>query len=118
MKINDASIELTLDPTLHEDFCSLVSTKQIQKKVHSNPLGTFGHHSWSLDSLAYPGASLVAQMVKSPPERQEIWVQSLGWEDPYGGGYGNLLQYSCLESPHGQRSLVGYSPWGHKVRHN
>ena len=20
---------------------------------------------------------------------------------------------SCLENPHGQRSLVGYSPWGH-----
>ena len=24
------------------------------------------------------------------------------------------LQYSCLEKSHGQRSLVGYSPWGHK----
>ena len=36
------------------------------------------------------------------------------------GGYGNPLQFSCLENPmdgesHGQRSLVGYSPWGHKV---
>ena len=31
-----------------------------------------------------------------------------------GGGHGNLLQYSCLENPHGQRSLVGYSPWGPK----
>ena len=31
-----------------------------------------------------------------------------------GGGHVNLLQYSCLEDPHGQRSLVGYSPWGHK----
>ena len=30
-----------------------------------------------------------------------------------GGGYGNPLQYSCLENPHGQRSLTGYSPWGH-----
>ena len=28
-----------------------------------------------------------------------------------GGGHGNLLQYSCRENPHGQRSLVGYSPW-------
>ena len=27
---------------------------------------------------------------------------------------GNTLQYSCLENPHGQRSLVGYSPWGRK----
>ena len=28
-----------------------------------------------------------------------------------GGGNDNLLQYSCLENPPGQRSLVGYSPW-------
>ena len=31
-----------------------------------------------------------------------------------GRGHGNPLQYSCLENPHGQRSLVGYSPWGCK----
>ena len=31
-----------------------------------------------------------------------------------GGGHGNLLHYSCLENPHGQRSLAGYSPWGSK----
>ena len=31
-----------------------------------------------------------------------------------GGGHGNPLQYSCLEYPHGQRSLAGYSPWGQK----
>ena len=31
-----------------------------------------------------------------------------------GGGHDHPLQYSCLENPHGQRSLVGYSPWGHK----
>ena len=30
-----------------------------------------------------------------------------------GGGNGNPLQHSCLEHPHGQRSLAGYSPWGH-----
>ena len=31
-----------------------------------------------------------------------------------GGAHGNPLQYSYLENPHGQRSLAGYSPWGHK----
>ena len=31
-----------------------------------------------------------------------------------GGGHGNPLQYSWLENPHGQRSLTGCSPWGHK----
>ena len=29
-----------------------------------------------------------------------------------GEGNGNSLQYSCLENLHGQRSFVGYSPWG------
>ena len=28
-----------------------------------------------------------------------------------GGRHGNPFQYSCLENPHGQRNLVGYSPW-------
>ena len=41
----------------------------------------------------------------------ETWVCSLG---SLGGGHGNPLQYSCLENPQGQRSLAGYSPWGHK----
>ena len=27
-----------------------------------------------------------------------------------GGGHGYPIQYSCLENPHGQRSLAGYSP--------
>ena len=31
-----------------------------------------------------------------------------------GGGHDNPFQYSCLENPHGQRSLAGYSPWGLK----
>ena len=31
-----------------------------------------------------------------------------------GEGNGNPLHYSCLETPHGQRSLTGYSLWGRK----
>ena len=38
------------------------------------------------------------------------WVGKI----PLEGRHGNPLHYSCLENPHGQRSLVGYSPWGHK----
>ena len=33
---------------------------------------------------------------------------------PPKGGHGNLLQYSCLENPRGQRILAGYSRWGLK----
>ena len=36
------------------------------------------------------------------------WIPGLG-RSP-GEGHGNPLQYSCLENPHGQRSLVGESP--------
>ena len=58
-------------------------------------------------------ASLVAQMVKNLPARQETWVWS-GLRRSPRGGHGNPLQYSCLENPHGQRSLAGHSPWGRK----
>ena len=37
-----------------------------------------------------------------------------GSERSPGEGNGNPLQYFCLEKSHGQRNLVGYSPWGHK----
>ena len=58
-----------------------------------------------------------ALVVKNPPAnvgdvRDEGSVPGSG--RPPGGKHSNPLQYSCLENPHGQRSLVGYSPWGHK----
>ena len=57
-------------------------------------------------------------MVKNLPVMRETWVQSLGsvfgWRRFPGGEHGNPFHYSCLENPHEQRSLVGYSAWGHK----
>ena len=38
-------------------------------------------------------------MVKNPPAIQETWVRFLGWGRSPGGGHGNPLQYSCLETP-------------------
>ena len=41
--------------------------------------------------------------------------KTLGPFSPFfGEGNGNPLQNSCLEDPHGQRSLVGCHPWGRK----
>ena len=52
-------------------------------------------------------------MVKNLPAMHETWIQSLGQEDP--------LQKETQPIPvflpgnsHGQKSFVGYSPWGHK----
>ena len=53
-------------------------------------------------------------VVKSLPAVQETWVRSPGWGRSPGEGHGNPLECSCLENPHGQRSLVGYSPWDRK----
>ena len=63
--------------------------------------------------LQYSCASLVAQLVKNRSSMWETWVRSLGGRSA-GGGHGNPIQYSCLENPHGQRSLVDFSPWGRK----
>ena len=37
-----------------------------------------------------------------------------GLETFPGEGLGNPLQYSCLENPHGQKSLASYSPQSRK----
>ena len=56
-------------------------------------------------------------MVENLPVMQrpefDPWVGRipLGWG---WGVHGNQLQYSCLENPHGQRSLAVCGPWGHK----
>ena len=41
---------------------------------------------------------------------QEIWVRSLGWEDPLERKWQTTPVFLPGES-HGQRSLVGYNPW-------
>ena len=64
--------------------------------------------------LKINGASLVAQMVKRLPAMQETWVRSLSWEGPLEEGMATLSCILFLENPHGQRSLVSYSPWGCK----
>ena len=51
----------------------------------------------------------MAQMVKNLPTVQETWVRILP-----GEGNGNPLQEFLSEEFHGQRSLAGYSPKGHK----
>ena len=53
-------------------------------------------------------------MVKNPPAMQETQGQSLGQEDPLEKGMATHSSILTWEILHGQRSLVGYSPWGHK----
>ena len=44
---------------------------------------------------------------------QDIWVRSLGQEDPWRRKW-QLAPIFLPGESHGQRSLAGYNPWGHK----
>ena len=66
-----------------------------------------------IEIISSSRASLVTQMVKNLPAMWETWVWFLGWEDPLEEGMAPTPVFLPGES-HGQRSLAGYSPWGHK----
>ena len=55
----------------------------------------------------------MALTVKNLSAVRETWVQSLGQEDPLEK---EMAAHSILlpGKSRGQRTLVGYSPWGHK----
>jgi len=77
------------------------------------------HTGWSTvsgfdDQFYKVWASLVAQMVKNLPAIWETWVRSLGWVDPLEEGM--TIHSNIFASLHenGERSMVGYGPWGRK----
>ena len=51
-------------------------------------------------------------MVKNPPANEGVAGSIPGSRRFPGGREDNPLQYSCLEDPHGQKSLMDYSPRG------
>ena len=60
------------------------------------------------------GASLVTQMLKNLPAMWETQIRSLGGEDCLEKGVDTQTSVFLPGEIHGQRSLVGYSPWGRK----
>ena len=59
------------------------------------------------------GSVSIAQMVKNLPAMQKTGAQPLGQEDPRRRKWQPTPVVLPGES-HGQGSLAGYSPWGHK----
>ena len=53
-------------------------------------------------------------MVKHLPTMRETQVQFLGWEDPLEKEMAVRFSTLAWTKSHGQRGLVGYSPWGRK----
>ena len=60
--------------------------------------------------MGFPGGSDGKESTYNVGDLDSI----IGLRSCPGGWYGNPFQYSCMENPYGQRSLKGYSPWGHK----
>ena len=56
----------------------------------------------------------MAQTIKNLPAMQETQVASLGWVDPLEEEM-EPTPVSLPGESHGQRTLVGYSPWSHKI---
>ena len=114
--------------TVHRVTQSQTQLKRLRTHAHTRLNEGFLEESfahleliWSTFSsvreICFSRASQAALAVKKLPAnagdiRDAGLIPGLG-RSP-GGGCGNPLQCSCLEDPHGQRSLVGYSPWGHK----
>ena len=61
----------------------MLISRENGKKNNKSPW--VGKIHWRRDRLSTPVflGFWVAQLVKSPPARQETWVQSLGWEEPW-----------------------------------
>ena len=65
---------------------------------------------WEPTAFQYSSFPIVAQMVKRLPATQEIWVQSLDWEDPLEKGmatHSNILAWRIpwTEEPAGLQSM-------------
>ena len=59
--------------------------------------------------MGFPGDTSGKEPISNAADIRDAGSIS-GSERSPGGGNGNPLQYSCLENPHGQRSLVSCSP--------
>ena len=73
------------------------------------------HASFDLELLSFldvwPGVGLLGGFPGSSAGKESSCNAEDSGSIPesgrsFGGGHGNPLQYSCLENPHGQRSLV------------
>ena len=85
-------------------FLSITNSRSLLK-----PMSILGEYKQQSPQLALVVKNL-------PTNAGDIKDRSLipGLGRSPGGGHGNQFQYFCLENPHGQRSLEGFSPWGHK----
>ena len=97
---------------LERDQSSTKNTQYNNIKIFNDKCTRFIHlktQNTTEGNWAFQAALVVKNLPANVGDvRDEGSVPGLG-RSP-GGRHSNPCQYSCLENPHGQRSLVGYSP--------
>ena len=86
----------------HADYCKAATAYQITSPI------IFLYETQGIYQ-GFPGGSDGKESACNAGDQGSI--PELGISS--GEGNGTPLQYSCLET-HGRRSVVGYTPWGHK----
>ena len=97
-------------------------TKQKQTHRHRQGAYVYQGKGWVRGIVSEFGTDtytlLCLTQIASDDRESACDVGDLGsiliWEDLLEKGLATQLQCSCLENPHGQRSLADYSPWGRK----
>ena len=77
--------------------------------------GNIHQRSQELCSISHPTG---AEMVKNLPAMQEIWVQSLGWEDPLEKGMATHSSILAWRIPWTEEPGRLQSIWSQRVRHD
>ena len=84
----------------------------LQLGTEHGPNSTAKELPSSIFKKAFQAVLVVKQSPAKVRHKRSRLIPGLGRSS--GGGSGNPLQCSSLKSPHGQKSLVGYGPQGHK----
>ena len=105
----------------YEDSIYIRFTNKLEAFCLIRLMGSEGDHLYSFilqetslqKWLGVPGGWVIKNLLANARATGDAGSIPGSGKSP-GGRNGNPLQYSCLENPHGQRSLVGYRPRGHK----
>ena len=95
---------------------NLDKNKISQKSYLNTEKSLNNFHTRTKSSALLPGKTS-GSMVKNPSAKQEMWLLSLAQEDPWRRKWQPSPVFLPGKS-HGQRSLVGNSPWSPRVRHD
>ena len=90
-----------------KENCRAVFLKGWPSEQQEQECLTSTRNTNSTESEGFPGGSVLICQTR------QMWVSSLGQEDFWRRKWQHIPVF-LPEKSHGQRSLAGYSPWGHR----